>query len=52
MVLWYYGIIVYISFVCLWVFPQGLFFSQKVKFLNLGVLLYQRNEHIGSIGTK
>ena len=34
------------------VFPQGLFFSQKVHFLNLGVLLYQGNEHIGTIGTK
>ena len=28
-----YCIVLYISFVCLWVFPQGLFFSQRVHFL-------------------
>ena len=32
--------------------PQGLVFPQRVYFSILGVLLYQRNEHIGSIGTK
>ena len=37
------------SFVRLWVFPQGLFSPRESI---LGVLLYQRNEHIGTIGTK
>ena len=55
LVSWYHGIMVLciVYKLCLPVgVPAGAFFLQKVHFLNLGVLLYQRNEHIGTIGTK